>query len=376
MIKSQKHLFDIPGEVAYFNNAYMSPLMHSVSRAMEAGIAHKARPWTYTPADFFTPAERARSLAGKLFGSEADNIAIVPSTSYGIQIAANALPLRAGQEIIVLEDQFPSNVYPWQAKARLAGGHVRTISVPDDQDWTRDVLAAIGPSTAICALPQTHWASGASLHLIAIREKLDIYGAALVLDLTQSLGAQPFDARDVRPDFAVAVTYKWLMGPYSLGFMYIDPKWHSAEPLEYNWLNREGSEDFAGLTRYRDGYQAGARKFDMGQRSNPSQLMGASAAMEQILEWGVANIAARLSVVTQQIADAVSSHNIKTLSEPIRAPHYLGLMFSGGVPGGLAEDLAKQNIFVSVRGPSMRVTPHLYVSEHDITRLIGQLAKI
>jgi len=376
MIDSQKHLFDMPDDVAYFNTAYMSPLMHGIAKAMEAGMQAKWHPWTYTPADFFTHARRARGLAAQIYGTQAETIAIVPSASYGLQIAANALPLSEGQEVLVLEDQFPSNIYPWQDKARRVGASVRILPTPEDQDWTPIVLAAITDKTAIAALPQTHWASGATLDLTAIRAKLDQVGGALALDLTQSLGAQPFSVSDIRPDFAVAATYKWMMGPYSLAFLYIDPKWHDAEPLEYNWMNREGSEDFSGLTRYRDGYQTGAEKFDMGEKSNPSQLMGASAAMEQILAWGVDDISKTLSAKTQFLTNGLAKTGITALSEPIRAPHYLGLRFAGGLPDGLAGHLAAQNIFISIRGPAMRVTPYLYSSEADMVRLIDALAKI
>ena len=130
-------------------------------------------------------------------------------------------------------------------------------------------------------------------------------GGALVLDLTQSLGAQVFDASVIRPDFAICATYKWLMGPYTLGFAYIDPRWHGGNPLEHNWINRKGSEDFAGLTHYRDEFQDGARRFDMGEKSNPAQLLGASAAFEQILAWDIKNISATLGAKTDRIEAAL-----------------------------------------------------------------------
>ena len=148
IIESQKHLFEIPRGVAYFNNAYMSPLMHSVVAAMHEGIASKAKPWTVKPADFFSSAEEARGLAAQLFAGGADkaapdNIAIVPSASYGVQTAANALPLSGGQTVLVLEDQFPSNIYPWQEKARRVGAGVKILPAPEDDDWTAAVIAAI-----------------------------------------------------------------------------------------------------------------------------------------------------------------------------------------------------------------------------------------
>ncbi len=373
IIPSQKHLFDIPDSHAYLNTAYMSALMHSVAEAMIDGTELKKHPWKYSSQDFFTYSEQARKLAARIFNSKPDCVAIVASASYGLQIAANAVPLDAGQNVVVMEDQFPSNIYTWQDKARRVDAELRIVSTPQNHDWTQALLKALDKNTRVLAISQTHWASGATLDLPLLRRALDKIGAALVLDLTQSLGAQPFDVQNVRPDFAVAATYKWMMGPYTLGFLYIDPKWYGAEPLEHNWLNREGSEDFTRLTQYRDAFQTGAKKFDMGARSNPGQLMGASAAMTQILEWGVENISRTLGAKTSYIATRLVARGLSVLPEHLRAPHYLGVIFNDGVPPELTKNLAAQNIFVSVRGRAMRVTPHLYSSDTDIERFISAI---
>ncbi len=273
----------------------------------------------------------------------------------------------------MLEDQFPSNIYPWQEKAKAVGAFVKIIPVPEDDDWTSAVLAHISSSTAIAALPQTHWSSGITLNLPAIREALDKVGAALVLDLTQSLGAQVFDINSIRPDFAVAASYKWLMGPYSIGFLYVDVKWHGGEPLEHNWINRQGSEDFTRLTDYRAQFAVGARRFDMGEKSNASQLGGASAAMRQILTWGVENIQDTLAIKTAAIAASVAPLGLTASN--LRAPHYLGLRRRGGIPNTLAATLADRKIFISVRGSALRVTPHLYSGEKDLARLTETLTQ-
>lgn len=371
ILQCQRRLFSIPDSHAYLNTAYMSPLMKTVVSAMESGLAEKISPWDYKAEQFFTDVNIARDLAARVYGTKADNVAIVPSASYGIQTAANALPLKAGQNILVLEDQFPSHIYPWQVRAAETGATVRILPVPDDDDWTRVVLAAIDTATAVVAVPQTHWSTGATLDLLEIRKALDVIGGALVLDLTQSLGAQPFDTNRVKPDFAVAATYKWLLGPYSCGFLYVDPKWHGARPLEENWINRAGSENFGGLTRYQGEYQSGAVRFDMGEKSNPAQMRGAAAALTQILEWGIDNIAQTLQEKTQRLEAELAPLGLHAAK--IRAPHYLGLRREGGLPDGLLNTLAAQNIYVSARGPALRVTPHLYTNENDMTRLIEAL---
>lgn len=373
IIGSQKHLFDIPEDVAYLNNAYMSPLMHSVTEAMALGISYKSQPWTYSSEQFFSLPEEARSLASQIFGCSAENIAIVPSASYGIQTAANILPLSAGQNILVLEGQFPSNIYPWQDRAAKVGARVSILPTPVDDDWTETLLRNIDRQTAIIAIPQTHWASGATIKLKQIRNALNEVGGALVLDLTQSLGAQPFDASEVQPDFAIAATYKWMMGPYSMGFLYVDPKWHGSAPLEHNWINRRGSEDFSNLTQYQAGFQTGARRFDMGEKSNPAQMLGASSAIQQILKWELKNITETLASKTNRIVAELGGTSISFVRPSLRAPHYLGLRFANGIPDGLMAAFTASKIFVSVRGASMRITPHLYTTENDLDRLIQAL---
>ena len=117
MISCQRHLFEIPEGVTYLNCAYMSPLMRSVVEAGKAGLARKARPWEIRTDDFFNREEDLRGLAAQLFHCAANDVAIVPSASYGLSTAALNLPIKRGQKILVLEEQFPSNFYPWHRLA-------------------------------------------------------------------------------------------------------------------------------------------------------------------------------------------------------------------------------------------------------------------
>ena len=139
----QRHLFDLPEEVAYLNCAYMGPLARRVLSAGIDGLSRKARPWSIEPSDFFTPLTEARRLFGELIGGDPDGVAMVPSVSYGMAIAAANLPVRQGENIVVLAEQFPSNIYVWRQLARDHGAEVLTVQRAADDDWTRDVIAAI-----------------------------------------------------------------------------------------------------------------------------------------------------------------------------------------------------------------------------------------
>jgi selenocysteine lyase/cysteine desulfurase len=238
------------------------------------------------------------------------------------------------------------------------------------------VLISLTADVAIAALPHVQWTSGGRLDLVRIGEACRKLGTALVLDLTQSPGALPFSVRDVQPDFAVAASYKWLLGPYSVGFLYVAPKWHGGMPLEENWIQRANARDFSTLILYTENYDAGARRFDMGERSNFALLPAAVRAMKQLLDWGVAQISETAGALNRQLAEAAADLGFSAPAEPLRAPHYLALRRKEAIPKQLPEMLAREKVFVSVRGSSIRVTPHVYNTVEDGERLIACLRRI
>lgn len=374
-IACQRHLFDIPDEVAYLNCAYMSPLLNRVVEVGQQAAAVKSQPWRISPPDFFATPERARVLFAELIGAQSDDIAVIPAASYGIATAAANLPLQRGHQVIVLADQFPSNVYAWRELAERRQAQVKTIAWPEDGDWTRVLLAAINEQTDIVALPHCHWTDGSLIDLVAIGRRCREVKAALVLDLTQSIGALPFDVREVQPDYLIAAGYKWMMGPYTLGFMYIAPEHCDGAPLEHNWIARQGSQDFARLVDYQMKFQPGARRFDMGEGAYFGQMPMAVAALEQLLQWGVGNIQDSLRRFTDGIAAQAADLGLQTGQRHLRAGHFLGLRFPAGVPEGILAQLAKEQVFVSVRGDALRVTPHLYNNKLDADKLMAVLAK-
>lgn len=376
MLPCQRHLFDIPDDVAYLNCAYMSPLMRPSLEAGTAGLARKSRPWELTADQFFVGSEEFRATAARLLDCSAECVAIVSSAGYGIQTAARNVPVKKGQAILVLAEQFPSNYYPWQKLAQENAAFLKVVPWPDDQDWTAAVLNSLTPEVAVAALPHVHWTSGGRLDLVRIGQACRNLGVALVLDLTQSLGALPFSVEEVQPDFAVTASYKWLLGPYSTGVLYVAPHWHNGSPLEEGWIQRDNSRDFSSLILYSEDYHAGARRFDMGERSNFALLPAAMRSMQQILEWDVAEISKVSGALNRRLAGEAAELGFTAPDEPLRAPHYLCLRRKTPIPKELTELLAREKVFVSVRGSSVRVAPNVYNTDKDCDRLLGCLSRI
>jgi selenocysteine lyase/cysteine desulfurase len=232
-------------------------------------------------------------------------------------------------------------------------------------------------SVAIVATPHCHWTDGGLIDLESIGAACRQIGSALCVDGSQSLGALSFDIKRIDPDFLAAGTYKWLLGPYSTGFLYVAPRWQHARPIEQNWIARRNSQDFADLVNYRNEYQQGARRFDVGERSNFALNPVVRASLELLLGWGIPRILSTLKARNRFIAErAMDELCLTSVPARRRADHYLGLRFNGPVPGSLTARLAAANVYVSVRGRSMRVTPHVWNSDEDVERLFAELRAI
>ena len=372
----QRALFDIPEGVAYLNCAYLSPLLRSVHEVGKAALARKVHPWTIVRPDFYDDVERARARFARLIGAAADDIAIVSSTSYGTAVAGANLPVARGQSVLVLADQHASNVLQWHRLAGASGGDVRTVPRPADGDWTTAVLERLDRTTAIAALPNVHWTDGGLLDLVAIGRRCRELGAALVIDGTQSVGAMPLDVREVQPDFLVVSAYKWLLCPYTLGFLYAAPHRQDGRPIEEHGQSRQGAATAEGKTGYTFDFAPGARRYDMGERCNFINLPMAITAMDQLIAWGPPAIAATLAGLTAQVAAEAESRGFFLPPAAHRAPHLLGFRSADGFSVDTARQLAAEGVHVSLRGGALRVSPHLYNDEADVGRLFAVLDRI
>ena len=372
-----RHLFDLPDDVAYLNCAYMGPLPRRSTEAGVAGLARKARPWEIVTDDFFAPVAALRRAAARLIGGDEEGIALIPAVSYGMATAAANLPLTPGQRILVLADQFPSNVHPWRRRAADTGAAVATVPRPADSDWTAALLEAIGPDVGLVAVPSAHWTDGTRVDLAAVRRATQEMGAALVVDGAQSVGAAPIDVGALQPDFLVVPCYKWLLGPYSLGFCWVHPDHRSGRPLEENWMARAGSEDFSRLIDYAEAYGPGARRYDVGQVANFALVPPATASLELLAELGVEAIAAHAGRLTDRVAAEAGARGLQVADAAVRSPHLLGVRLPAGLdPRPIAAGLAERRVYVSVRGDSIRVSAHAFSTDTDVDRLFAALDEL
>ncbi len=378
----QRHLFDIPEDIAFFNFAGLAPILKSSRDVGLSSVQRKARAWLVGEKERIEEPDRLRSLFANLIGATAGDVALIPAASYGIATAAMNLDLKKGQKIVVLADQYPNNVLPWIKKSENVGAEVVFVKRPEDDDLTKAVLSAIDERTAITALPHCFWIDGTRLDLSQIGQRCREIGSALVIDATQSLGAVPFDVTKVQPDFLICSAYKWLLCPYTLGFLYVAPQHQDGVPLVHSWRGEVrsgwGADWKDGHMVYSTIWQPGTARFNMGETGNIISIPMAIDALEQIELWGVSEINTSLRRITQTIIDRTSDLGLVAPSEKYRGGHMVGLRLADRGMGDRTKDLqsrfADQKIYLSVRGDVIRIAPHLSVNETDIDRLISSLA--
>ena len=380
-LRCQKEAFQLPAGLHYLNCAYMSPLAHSVEAAVVDGLRTKRVPSTVSPADFFAAAPMGRERFGQLVAGVPERVAILPSVSYGVAIAARNLPVARGQRIVVLGEQFPGNVYSWRRLAAESGAELVTVPRPQSASsgaaWNESLLDAISTESAIVALPTVHWTDGTRFDLETVGRRCRSVGAALVIDGTQSIGAVPFDVGEVQPDLVVSAAYKWLMGPYSVAFGWFGPRFDQGVPLEETWIARAGSEDFGGLVDYEDRYQPGAVRFDVGERSNFALLPGAVAGLDLVLGWTPEAISDYVGRLSQPLLEQAERSGFRLEDAEWRSPHLFGLRMPDGVDlADLKSRLDAGQISVSIRGTSLRVSPNVYNDDADVSALAGVLAEV
>lgn len=361
----------------------MSPLPKLVEQAGIQAVAKKSMPWEITVPDFFEPVEKLKRLFAKLINAEDEQrIAIVPSVSYGIASVAKNIQLALGQNIVVVDEIFPSNYYAWKRLADENGGEIRVVKRPVQvmgrgRIWNERLLESIDSQTVVVALPHAHWTDGTLFDLQVVRQLTYEVGAALIIDGTQSVGAMPFDVAKIQPDAIVCAGYKWLLGGYGLGLAYYGERFDQGKPIEENWINRLGSQNFENLTNFQAEYKPGANRYCMGENSQFVAVPMLTASLELLLDWGVENIQAYTKQLSQPYLTQLADLGFEVEEPAYRSAHLVGIRLPNHLDlSAVKKATLADNVFVSYRAGAMRISPHLYNESRDFERLLVAIKSV
>lgn len=373
----QKEKFTLDKEICYLNGAYMSPLLKTVEEAGRNGILMKRNPFKTTIDDFFEPLDIARKKFAQLIHTDdADRIALIPSVSYGMANAANNIPISSGDEILIIDEQFPSNYYIWARKAEEKGGKISIAKTTADQNINDRILQLIHAKTKVITIPVVHWADGTIIDIHQITSKAQQYGSYVIVDGTQSIGALDFNINETPVDALIVASYKWLLGPYSYGAAYYGPRFSEGTPIEESWMAKLDSHNFKDLVNYKNTFQPGAKRYDVGEPSNFILIRMFIAALDQLLEWKPSNIQDYCQRLVQAPLAILQDKGYIIAPDDQRANHLFGIRLNDNMDmDTIKQGLADTQIVVSYRGDAIRVSPNIYNTSDDLQKLVSVLLK-
>ena len=377
MLTCQRDAFTLPEDVHYLNCASKAPLLKTVEAAGMRGMFDQRLPLAACPEEYFAIPDALRVAVGGLINCDPVQIAITPSVSYGVAIAAHNLQLNKRQNIVTVEEEFPSDVYPWiHACAQSGATHRIVARAPSATQWSAQVLEHIDNQTALVCLSTVHWTDGICFDVAGVAKRCREVGALFVLDGTQSIGAIPFDFQKIQPDLLICAGYKWLLGPSQVGFAAVGERLQNGQPFEHHWSTRAGSEDTSN-TAYHPSFRPGARRFDVGEQANPITVPMLTAGIEQVQQWGIERIGNYLEQLAQYLHSALPEEHFMLPTTEDRGPHILGVRArdTNLIPAVL-DRLKAANVMISRRGDVLRVSPHLHCAQTDLDVLVDCLQQV
>lgn len=363
----RQQLFPATERCVFAAHAAVAPLPGPVAEAMVAYTQAACREGQFEHLHESCESD-VRLLAARMMDVDADEVALVPSTSAGLSMVAAGLDWRAGDSVVACGGDFPSNVYPWTA-LRERGVDVRLVPPhPEGVIKVEDVLRRVDASTRVVALSTVHFCTGAQLPLDDLAAELRPRGVLLVLDAIQSLGALPLSFRHA--DAAVADGHKWLLGPQGIGVLYVRRSmWPLLRPALIGWKSVEDCRSYC----CEQELARSARRYEPGSL-NAVGLVGLHAALRLLAEAGAEAVAGRLAALRRLLVDALSARGLRVLAGAEESASPI-VAFSGPRPAGeVCRYLNERGFKVSMRTdpagrPCVRLSPHFYNTDGEMERL-------
>jgi cysteine desulfurase / selenocysteine lyase len=320
--------------------------------------------------------EQVRDSVAQLIGAMPQEVALVPNTTAGIGFVAEGYPWRAGDNVVTLANEFPTNLYPWM---NLASRGVETRRVAVDQ-WSVDlnrVAEACDARTRLLAVSWVSYVTGYRIDVAEVVRLAHERGILVVLDAIQGLGVFPLDVRQAGVDFLAADGHKWLLGPEGAGVFFVRADHlNLLRPQNVGWHSVVRAHEFG---RGELALRTDAARYEGGSQ-NMVGTLALGASLRMLAELGLSSkqspLADRVLEITAEIVDRLESAGAVIVGG--RDDRHRSGIVSFDLPG---RDLAavrrhclERGVVLSVRGGRLRVSPHAYANEEDVHRLVTALA--
>jgi selenocysteine lyase/cysteine desulfurase len=372
-VKLRSTEFPWTAETIYLNAAGIGPLPERARRVVEEFAALRAAPHRLPDKVLYATLTESRKLAATLINAEPEEIALATNTSFGVNLAARALPLEPGDIVLLSDREFPANVYPWLA-LRDRGIEVE-IAPTTAEGWPDEayMLQRVAhPRVRVLAVSLTQFHNGYTVDLGGLSRVTRMTDTLLVVDAIQALGQIPVDVRATPVDVLACGAQKWLLSPWGSGFVYVRRALiQTMPPADIGWLAYEGTDDFTRLTAYDTTLRADARRYEL--VTLPFQdFAGMNASLGLLLEVGIESIQAYLRAVTRPVLSWAESAGVRVTSAS--GAHGSAIVcVEMPDPARAHRALKAAGIVATVREGVLRLSPHLYNTPAEMERVVEVL---
>lgn len=360
----------------WLDHASIGPLPERTREAADRMNLRRARPFELTHDDMFGAFAAARSAFAELINADADEIALTTNTTFGLAVAAQAIPWKRGDIVLVSQKEFPANVYPWKRLANL-GVTLELVPVTPEgwPDEARMLERLADPRVRCLAVSLTQFANGYTVDLARFSAETRARGQYLVVDAIQAIGQMPVDVQAVPIDILSCGAQKWLLSPWGSGFLYVRRELIAElDPTVTGWMAFEGTDDFSRLTDYRDTLRPNARRFEL--ITLPFQdFVGMLQSVGLLRELGIAAIQRHILSLHQPLLDWADRRGVRVTSP--RGVHGSGIVCVA--PPRLEEShraLREARVYCSNREGALRISPHCYNTADEMVRLTTVLDRL
>jgi selenocysteine lyase/cysteine desulfurase len=362
---------------AWLNTAHQGPIPRAAAQAARTAIEQKSRPDLIRNEEFFEVPGRLRAALAKLIGADPDDIILGNSTTYGLDLLANGIRWEPGDEVLLVEGDYPANVYPWMI-LRDQRVTVRFVKASEAGVHTLDVARQISPRTRLFCASWVNPFTGSAIDVNAVGQVCRNNHVLFALNGSQALGARVLDIRASAVDAFTACGSKWLCGPYGTGFCWLTPELRSSLiPRHAYWLAMVAGTPLDQIRDYSLRSDLGARGWDVFSPANFFNFIPWIASIEYLLQADPATVASYDDQLVTQLLAGLDDKRWEVVS-PVRGPQrstvvILRLRRAGDVSAWF-ERLSAIGLDIAVGADTMRISPHLHNTPEDIDRFVRALS--
>ncbi|MEE9524841.1 MAG: aminotransferase class V-fold PLP-dependent enzyme [Thermodesulfovibrionales bacterium] len=365
-LEAYRSEFPIVENYIYLDHAGVAPISLRVKRAVEQYATEASMKAMFHYMDWMKKVHGVRKRCADLINSDSHEIAFVKNTSHGLSIVASGLDWKVGDNMLVYDKEFPSNIYPWMGLQRK-GVEVRFIKSVKDSIRIEDIESLINQRTRLVSISSVQFVNGFKIDLKKVGNMCREKGVYLCVDAIQSLGVIPVDVKACNIDFLSADGHKWLLSPEGTGIFYC--KKGLAERLDpplIGWKSIKRDMEFESIDLE---LKDNALRFEEASM-NVMGIYALGASLDMLFEIGIERIQEHVLGLGEIIIEEDDKRGFNVLTPRNKERRGGIVTFAGEFdPRDVKEKLEKMNIMVTVRGRGIRVSPHFYNTKDDILSL-------